>query len=100
MRRCAPRSRRTSAAASARVRNGCRPLARYVLVDVDAAMLAATGRTLLAEGVGEVHAVVADFERHLDRVPPAAGRRLVAFLGSTLGNLDAAARDALLRDVR
>ena len=71
--------------------NGRGPLARYVLVDVDAAML--------AEGVGEVHAVVADFERHLDRVPPAAGRRLVAFLGSTLGNLDAAARDALLRDV-
>ena len=80
--------------------NGRGPLARYVLVDVDAAMLAATGRTLLAEGVGEVRAVVADFERHLDRVPPAAGRRLVAFLGSTLGNLDAATRDALLRDVR
>src|SRR5919109_3439101 len=80
--------------------NGWGPLARYVLLDVDAAMLAATGRTLLADGVGEVHAVVGDFERHLDRVPPAAGRRLVAFLGSTLGNLDAAARRALLLDVR
>ena len=80
--------------------NGHGPLGRYVLVDVDAAMLAATGRALLAEGVGEVHAVVGDFERHLDRVPPSAGRRLVAFLGSTLGNLDAPARHALLRDVR
>ena len=77
------------------------PLARYVPVDVDGVRLAATGRTLLAEGgVGEVHAVVGDVEQHLDRVPPAAGRRLVAFLGSTLGNLDAPARHALLLDVR
>jgi L-histidine Nalpha-methyltransferase len=81
--------------------NGAGPLARYVPVDVDGAMLAAAGQTLLAEGgVGEVHAVVADFERHLAHVPPAAGRRLVAFLGSTLGNLDAPARHALLVDVR
>jgi L-histidine N-alpha-methyltransferase len=49
------------------------PLARYVLVDVHS---------------------------QLDRVPPAAGRRLVAFLGSTLGNLEGAARHALLCDVR
>jgi L-histidine N-alpha-methyltransferase len=80
--------------------NGHGPLGRYVLVDVDGAMLAATGRKLLAEGVGTVHAVIGDFERHLDRVPPAAGRRLVAFLGSTIGNLDAPARHALLLDVR
>ena len=37
----------------------------------------------------EVHAVVGDFERHLVHVPPARGRRLVLFLGSTIGNLDA-----------
>jgi len=81
--------------------NGAGPVARYVPVDVDGAMLAAAGHALLAEGgVGEVHAVVGDFERHLDRVPPAAGRRLVAFLGSTLGNLDAPARHTLLLDVR
>jgi len=81
--------------------NGAGPLARYVPVDVDAATLAAAARALLAEGgVGEVHAVVADFEHHLDRVPPPAGRRLVAFLGSTLGNLDPAGRQTLLRDVR
>ena len=80
--------------------NGVGPLARYVPVDVDAATLAAAGRALLAEGgVGEVHAVVGDFERHLDRVPPPAGPRLVAFLGSTLGNLDPARRHTLLRDV-
>ena len=81
--------------------NGAGPLARYVPVDVDASMLDAAGRTLLSEGtVDEVHAVVADFERHLDCVPPPVGRRLVAFLGSTLGNLDPSARHALLRAVR
>ncbi len=81
--------------------NGAGPLARYVPVDVDGSMLDAAGQTLLAEGaVDEVHAVVADFERHLHRVPPAAGRRLVAFLGSTLGNLDPPARHKLLRRIR
>src|SRR5262249_27128408 len=35
----------------------------------------------------DVHAVVGDFERHLDRLPT-GGTRLVAFLGSTIGNLD------------
>ena len=81
--------------------DGARPLVRYVPIDVDATMLASAGRALLAEGdVTEVHAVVGDFERHLDRVPPPGGRRLVAFLGSTIGNLDRLAREALLRDVR
>jgi L-histidine N-alpha-methyltransferase len=35
----------------------------------------------------EVHAVVGDFHRHLDQIP-VDGRRLVAFLGGTIGNLD------------
>jgi L-histidine N-alpha-methyltransferase len=34
-----------------------------------------------------VHAVVGDFEHHLDRVPR-GNRRLVAFLGSTIGNFN------------
>ena len=34
-----------------------------------------------------VSAVVADFHRHLDQLPT-AGRRLFAFLGGTIGNLD------------
>jgi len=33
-----------------------------------------------------VHAIVGDFERHLGALP-GAGRRLIAFLGSTIGNL-------------
>ena len=35
-----------------------------------------------------VHAVVGDFEHHLHTIP-GGGRRLVAFLGGTIGNLDA-----------
>ena len=34
-----------------------------------------------------LHGVVADFERHLDRLPD-GGPRLVAFLGGTIGNLE------------
>jgi L-histidine N-alpha-methyltransferase len=37
-------------------------------------------------GIG-VHGVVGDFHRHL-RYVPSGGRRLLAFLGSTIGNLD------------
>ena len=43
-----------------------------------------------------MHAVVGDFERHLDRLP-AGGTRLVAFLGSTIGNLDPAGRARFYR---
>lgn len=42
-----------------------------------------------------VHAVVGDFNRHLDQIP-AGGRRLFIFLGSTIGNLDPDQRSRLL----
>ena len=48
----------------------------------------------------EIHGVVGDFERHLDRIPPASGRRLVAFLGGTIGNLDEPERRRLLQALR
>lgn len=80
--------------------NGARAR-RYVPIDVDGGMLAASARALLREDPDlDIHAVVGDFERHLDRVPPASGRRLVAFLGSTIGNLDGPPRARLLTDVR
>jgi L-histidine N-alpha-methyltransferase len=44
--------------------------------------------------------VVGDFERDLARVPSASGRRLVMFLGSTIGNLDPPARGRFLAGVR
>jgi len=77
------------------------PVRRYVPVDVDAGTLAESARALLRDHPDlDIHAVVGDFERHLGRVPPPAGRRLLAFLGSTIGNLDAPARQRLLGEVR
>jgi L-histidine N-alpha-methyltransferase len=45
-----------------------------------------------------VHAVVGDFHLHVDRVP-SEGRRLVAFLGSTIGNLTPEQRRRFLFDL-
>jgi L-histidine N-alpha-methyltransferase len=77
------------------------PVRRYVPLDVDAGTLAESARALLRDHPDlDIHAVVGDFERHLGRVPPPAGRRLIAFLGSTIGNLDTPARQRLLAEVR
>jgi L-histidine N-alpha-methyltransferase len=74
---------------------------RYVPLDVDPSALSAGAKRLLdAYPFLDVHAVVGDFERHLDRVPGPAGRRLVIFLGSTIGNLDEDARHTLLGGIR
>ena len=47
-----------------------------------------------------VHGVIGDFERHLGRIPQAIGRRLVLFLGGTIGNLHPAERSTFLAGVR
>jgi L-histidine N-alpha-methyltransferase len=74
---------------------------RYVPVDVDAVTMAAAARTLTARyEFLDVHGVVGDFERHLRLVPAPRARRLVLFLGSTIGNLEPAARTPFLRRVR
>jgi L-histidine N-alpha-methyltransferase len=74
---------------------------RYTPVDVDQTTVASSAERLLAEDPAlQVHAVIGDFERHLVHVPPPSGRRLVLFLGSTIGNLDAPARKLLLTQVR
>ncbi len=44
-----------------------------------------------------VHGVVGDFERHLGHLPPAAGPRLVPFLGGTIGNFPPGSRRRFLR---
>ena len=46
----------------------------------------------------EINAVCGDFEEHLGKIP-AVGRRLVAFLGSTLGNLTPGPRAEFLASV-
>ena len=79
---------------------GGRPL-RYTPVDVDESTVAASAARLLAEDPAlRVHAIVGDFERDLIHVPPPSGRRLVLFLGSTIGNLDDPARRAVLGQIR
>jgi L-histidine Nalpha-methyltransferase len=62
-------------------------LRRFVPFDVDAGVLRAAGDAIGQEYPGiEIDAVCGDFEEHLGKIP-AVGRRLVAFLGSTIGNL-------------
>ncbi len=67
-------------------------LVRFVPLDVSDTTLWEAAGALAEEYPGvEVHAVVADFHRHLDQLPT-GGRRLFAFLGGTIGNLDPAQR--------
>lgn len=74
-------------------------LRRFVPFDVDPSVLAAAGAAITAEYPDvAVDAVVGDFTEHLDRLPR-AGRRLVAFLGSTIGNLEPAPRAAFLAEL-
>ncbi len=75
-------------------------LERYVPVDVTERVVRDCASALTAEYPGlRVHGVVGDFERHLDRVPAATGRRLVVFLGSTIGNFPPGSRRRLLREL-
>ncbi|MGV0871818.1 L-histidine N(alpha)-methyltransferase [Mycolicibacterium sp. XJ879] len=73
-----------------------RTLRRFVPFDVDAGVLNAAGAAIQREYPGiEVDAVCGDFEEHLGEIPR-GGRRLIAFLGSTIGNLTARPRARFL----
>jgi L-histidine N-alpha-methyltransferase len=73
---------------------------RYVPLDLDPDTLVAAAHALTEEYVDlRVHAVAGDFMRHLDRLPR-DGRRLVAFLGGTLGNLVPVERHRFFGDLR
>jgi L-histidine N-alpha-methyltransferase len=75
------------------------PLRRFVPVDVDPSVLRLAGAALAEEYPGlEVEGVVGDFTRHLGELPT-DGRRMVAFLGSTIGNLAPAERAAFLAEL-
>lgn len=74
-------------------------LTNYVPFDVSAEFLRVAAGSIAEEYSGlHVHAVVGDFMAHLDRIP-ATGRRLVAFLGGTIGNLAPAQRARFLFDI-
>ena len=80
-------------------------LREFVPFDVDPAVLTQASAALTAEYPGlRIAPFTGDFERDLAAIPrPAggadAGRRMIAFLGSTIGNLEPAARTAFLRHV-
>ncbi len=83
-----------------RALTGAGTLRRFVPFDVDPVVLEEASAAVAEEYVGlEVVPVVGDFERHLG-VLPRGPRRLLAFLGSTIGNLDPEQRAAFLTDVR
>ncbi len=75
-------------------------LERYVPVDVTESMVRECAEELTEEYPGlRVHGVIGDFERHLDRLPPARGPRIVAFLGGTIGNFPPGSRRRFLRGI-
>ncbi len=75
-------------------------LERYIPVDVTESMVRDCAEALTHEYPGlRVHGVIGDFERHLDRVPPATGPRIVAFLGGTIGNFPPGSRRRVLRQI-
>jgi L-histidine Nalpha-methyltransferase len=79
---------------------GAGTLRRYVPFDVDPSVVRACEGELLELYPGlEVHGVVGDFGRDLERVPDGQ-RRLFAFLGGTIGNLYPHQRAQFLARVR
>jgi L-histidine N-alpha-methyltransferase len=76
---------------------GC--LRRFVPFDVSEGVLRESASRINAEHPAlEVHAVVGDFEQHLEELPD-GGRRLIAFLGSTIGNFPPHERARFLADL-
>lgn len=84
-------------------------LGRYVPLDVSvAALREALDALAVRYPALTLHGEVGDFTAHLDRLPraddagpgAAADRRLVAFLGGTIGNLEPAQRAVFLSRVR
>jgi L-histidine Nalpha-methyltransferase len=74
-------------------------LRRFVPLDFDGGVLREAATGIAADYPGlDIHAVVGDFERHLAQLPR-QGRRMFAFLGSTIGNLEPASRAAFLESV-
>jgi L-histidine N-alpha-methyltransferase len=74
-------------------------LSRYVPFDVSDEFLRSAASTLSDEFDGlDMHLVIGDFHQHLG-VIPTEGRRMVAFLGGTIGNLNPLQRQRFLFDL-
>ena len=74
---------------------------RYVPFDINRETVQVAVKSLVeAYPHLQAHGVVGDFERDLGSLPPPIGRRLVAFFGSTIGNLDPPSRHGFLAQIR
>ena len=74
-------------------------LARYVPFDVSDEFLRSAATSLASEFTAlDIHLVIGDFHHHLAEIP-ADGRRMIAFLGGTIGNLSPAQRARFLFDL-
>ena len=74
-------------------------LARYVPFDVSDEFLRGAASSLSDEYEAlAIHLVIGDFHQHLAQIPT-EGRRMVAFLGGTIGNLNPAQRARFLFDL-
>ena len=79
---------------------GAGVLGRYVPFDCSESVVERSAHDLVELLPGlEVHGVVGDFERDLGKIPP-GGRRIVAFLGGTIGNLYPDERAVFLAQLR
>jgi L-histidine N-alpha-methyltransferase len=75
-------------------------LRTYVPVDVSGDFLAGAAEQIAAEYPAlSVQPIVADYERHLDQLP-GGERRLTAFLGGTIGNMEPDERVSFLGGLR
>ncbi len=74
-------------------------LSRYVPFDVSDEFLRSAAATLSEEFDSlDIHLVIGDFHHHLAEIPT-EGRRMIAFLGGTIGNLNPAQRARFLFDL-
>ncbi len=74
-------------------------LRRFIPFDVSEQFLRASADRLAERYSGlKLHGVVGDFDRHLHHLPT-GGRRLVVFLGGTIGNYQPVARKELLAQI-
>jgi L-histidine Nalpha-methyltransferase len=73
-------------------------LDHFVALDVSEEILVGSAKKVHADYGVDVTAIVGDFHRHLGMLP-AGGRRLVAFLGSTIGNFEPTLRRRFFHNV-
>ena len=73
-------------------------LDHFVALDVSEEILVGSANSVHTDYGVDVTAIVGDFHHHLGTLP-ARGRRLVAFLGSTVGNFEPTVRSRFLNNV-